>query len=134
MIIILIFDIMSFAVQYHRKICSKLQLETINAKTLLSESKERENANEKTFLRTITEIEKKQKRMEEEWRLALGDFGSSNSRNRKKQEKSLLELAGLVSGVSKCLGSFGKDLKDLGSRHSEEKKKVTRRSFKNLMN
>ena len=86
------------------------------------------------FFRTIIEIEKKQKKMEEEWRLALGDFGSSNSRNRKKQEKSLLELAGLVSGVSKCLGTFGRDVKDLGSRHIEEKKKVTRRSNENVIN
>ena len=130
----LVSDIISIPFLIDSKVCSKLQLETINAKTLLSESKERENEKEKMFFRTIIEIEKKQKKMEEEWRLALGDFGSSNSRNRKKQEKSLLELAGLVSGVSKCLGTFGRDVKDLGSRHSEEKKKVTRRSNENVIN
>ena len=118
-------DIILILFLYHRKICSKLQVEIANAKSLLAENEKRENEKEKSLTWKLTEIEKNQNKMEGEWRLALGDFGSSNCRNRKKQEKSLLELAGLVSGISRCLGGFARDLKVLGSQNSEEQKKVS---------
>ena len=126
-IIILIFFIYLFFVFtnlliylfiHFSKICSKFQIDFTQALALSAQE------NEKNNLLIISKIQKKHKKMEEEWRLVLGDFGSNNSREKIKQEKIIFELTNSMSDQKKNFEKFKEEIKVYNARENKDRIKV----------
>ena len=107
---------------YFSKICSKLHKDYSAALLLKTEEKE------ESFSQMIAKFDVKLKKMEEEWRLALGDFGSTNSRERKKIEKSFLlfseGLEGYKEGEKERRRRVEEGVVGISEKQNEEGKKV----------